>query len=63
MAFAACENRKTSSCPEFTSHRRAGPNPVSIGSRSGPPMLHAIDVNLALGNLVELVKSEAAAYR
>src|SRR5262249_4940916 len=39
------------------------PRPL-VGNDLGPAWgLHTVDVNIALGNLVELVRREAAAYR
>ncbi|HEX3948069.1 MAG TPA: DUF3089 domain-containing protein, partial [Acidimicrobiales bacterium] len=57
-----CEHRTGASWLEVTAAHPAG-RPVVTESLGPTWGLHLVDVNIALGNLVEMVRSQSAAYR
>ena len=60
---AQCESSGGKSWLQITDVRRAGDGRPELRDALGPTWgLHIYDMNIALGNLVDIVRSEAAAY-
>lgn len=63
LVTSECVERDGFTFLEITVHADAGPRTDDIGGDLTPQWgLHLIDVNLAMGNLVELAGAQAAAY-
>jgi hypothetical protein len=59
---ASCENRDGASWLQVDRTSSSDPRPAVEGLLSDTWGLHTFDVNLALGNLVQIVRAEARAY-
>jgi hypothetical protein len=60
---AKCENEGGASWLQITDIRQPGDNRPALSDALGPTWgLHLYDGNIALGNLVDIVRSEAAAW-
>ena len=60
---ATCENSGGASWLQVDSHEQAGDHRPVVSPGLGPTWgLHLVDVNIALGNLVSIVRHQSAAY-